>query len=321
MKKNKFKIIAVLLAIVCFNTAIAQDDLLSGLEEKNPKQYINNAFKSSRVINGHSMEFIGKGVLDTRILHRFGLINSGFTNLYGLDQANMRIGFDYGLTEDLTIGIGRSNVGKEYDGFIKYRVVHQSVGGKHHSPVSVVLVTGMTLNSTPWADPGRKNYFTSRLGFYNQIIVGRKFTESFSWQISPTHVHLNLVPTQFDLNDVFAVGTGARIKISRRTAFVVDYHYILKDFSKNLFFEDEDEDDNNGPLQIDNYVNPLSVGFDIETGGHVFQLHFSNSTGMNEKAFITNTSNKWGKGEIRFGFNLSRVFTVSKKKELHTTKN
>jgi len=324
MKKYKIKIAALLFSIVGFNSAFAQDDLLSGLEEKNPKEYINNAFKSSRVINGHSMEFIGKGVLDTRILHRFGLINSGFNNLYGLDQANMRIGFDYGLGKDLTIGIGRSNVGKEYDGFIKYRVVHQSVGGKHHSPVSVVLITGMTLNSTPWANPDRKNYFSSRLGFYNQIIVGRKFTEAFTLQVSPTHVHLNLVPTNADLNDVFAVGTGARIKISRRTAFVVDYHYILKDFSKNLFLGDDDDDDNNavsGNLQIDKYVNPLSVGFDIETGGHVFQLHFSNSTGMNEKAFITNTSNKWGKGEIRFGFNLSRVFTVYQKKELHTTKN
>jgi len=320
MKKYKIKIAALLFSMVCFYSAFAQDDLLSGLEDKNPKQYINNAFKSSRVINGHSMEFIGKGVLDTRILHRFGLINSGFNNLYGLDQANMRLGFDYGLTDNLTIGIGRSNVGKEYDGFIKYRVVHQSVGGKHHSPVSVVLVTGMTLNSTPWVDPTRTNFFSSRLAYYNQVIIGRKFTEAFSWQISPTHVHLNIVPTQFDINDVFAVGTGARIKISRRTAFVVDYHYILKDLSKNLFFESED-DNNNGPLQIDNYVNPLSVGFDIETGGHVFQLHFSNSTGMNEKAFITNTTNKWGKGEIRFGFNLSRVFTVSKKKELHTSKN
>jgi hypothetical protein len=321
MRKNTLKFTALLFSIISFNTVFAQDDLLSGLEDKNPKQYVNNAFKSSRVINGHSMEFIGKGVLDTRILHRFGLINSGYTNFYGLDQANMRLGFDYGVTEDLTVGIGRSNVGKEYDGFIKYRVVHQSVGGKHHSPVSVVLVTGMTLNSTPWANPDRTNYFSSRLAYYNQVIIGRKFTEAFSWQISPTHVHLNIVPTQYDLNDVFAVGTGARIKISKRTAFVVDYHYVLKNLSKNLFFGGDDDNSYSGPLQIDNYVNPLSVGFDIETGGHVFQLHFSNSTGMNEKAFITNTSNKWGKGEIRFGFNLSRVFTVSKKKELHTSKN
>jgi hypothetical protein len=214
MKKNTLTITALLFSIISFNTVFAQDDLLSGLEDKNPKQYVNNAFKSSRVINGHSMEFIGKGVLDTRILHRFGLINSGITNFYGLDQANMRLGFDYGVTEDLTVGIGRSNVGKEYDGFIKYRVVHQSIGGKHPSPVSVVLVTGMTLNSTPWADPAKSNYFSSRLGFYNQVIVGRKFTEAFSWQISPTHVHLNLVPTQFDINDVFAIGTGARMKIS-----------------------------------------------------------------------------------------------------------
>jgi len=294
------------------------DDLLSLVEKKDEKkkEYVVNAFKSSRVINGHSMEFIGKGVLDTRILHRFGLINSGFNNMFGLDQANMRLGFDYGLTRDLTIGIGRSNVGKEWDGFIKYRLIHQSVGGKHNSPVSVVLVTGMTLSTTPWADPNRNNYFSSRLGFYNQIIIGRKFTEHFRWQVSPTHVHLNLVPLQTDLNDIFAIGTGARLKLSKRVAFVVDYHYILKNFNPGFFFDDDDDDDDNQSdvkPQVASFVNPLSVGFDIETGGHVFQLHFSNATGMNEKAFITNTTNRWGKGEIRFGFNLSRVFTVRKK--------
>lgn len=312
-----------ILTINSGNFLFAQDDLLALVEDKNEKkkEYVINAFKSSRVINGHSMEFIGKGVLDTRILHRFGLLKSGATNFFGLDQANMRIGLDYGVTKDLTVGIGRSNVGKELDGFIKYRIIHQSKGGKRNSPVSVVLITGMTMNTTPWADPTRKNFFSSRLAYYNQVIIGRKFSESFSWQISPTHVHLNIVPKSTDVNDVFAVGTGARLKLSKRMAFVVDYHYILKDFSQNLFHfghgdDGDDDDDDNTPntkSQVYNYVNPLSIGFDIETGGHVFQLHFSNSTGMNEKAFITNTSNKWGKGEVRFGFNLSRVFTVVKK--------
>ncbi len=287
------------------------DDLLSMVDKgEKPKELIKNAFKSSRVINGHSMEFIGKGVLDVRILHRFGTIND-VKNLFGLDQASMRFGFDYGITNDLTVGVGRSTLGKEWDGFIKYRPLQQSVGGKHPSPVSVVLISGMTISTMPWTYPNRKNYLTSKMGFYNQVIIGRKFSENFSWQISPTHVHINLVDNATDAHDIFAIGTGARLKLSKRVAFVADYHYILKDVSTNLFRGKEGEDD--VKTQVQNYINPLSIGFDIETGGHVFQLHFSNATGMNEKAFITNTTNKWGKGEIRFGFNLSRVFTVAKK--------
>jgi hypothetical protein len=291
------------------------EDLLDLVVDQNerPRVLVNNAFKSSRVINGHSIEFIGKGVLDTRILHRFGLLNSGINNLYGLDQANMRFGFDYGLTKDLTVGFGRSNVNKEWDGFIKYRPLQQSSGGRFASPISVVLVSGITLSTTPWANPDRKNYFSSRLGFYNQLILGRKFSEAFSLQLSPTHVHLNLVEKTTDVNDIFAVGMGARLKLTKRIAFVVDYHYILKDMNLRMFQDSEIEDEDDVPTQVENYLNPLSVGFDIETGGHVFQLHFSNATGMNEKAFITNTTNNWGKAEVRFGFNLSRVFTVAKK--------
>ena len=275
----------------------AQDDLLSLVEskgDKKKKEYISNAFKSSRVVNGHSMEFIGKGVMDVRILHRFGLANSGFNNLFGLDQANMRFGFDYGLGKSLTTGIGRSNVGKEWDAFIKYRPIWQARGGRWASPVSVVLVSGITYTTMPWADPARKNFTTSRMAFYNEIIIGRKVNDKISLQLAPTFVHRNLVALATDANNVYALGIGGRIKISKRTAFVVDYHYVAKGLDKTI------------------YKDPLSIGFDIETGGHVFQLHFSNATGMNEKAFITNTTNSWGKAEVRFGFNLSRVFTVEK---------
>lgn len=297
-------------------TTFAQDDLLSLIEseEIKKKDFAINAFKSSRVINGHSMEFIGKGVLEVRILHRFGLIKSGINNLFGLDQANMRIGFDYGVSKNLTVGIGRSNVGKEWDGFVKYRVAHQSKGDKFNSPVSVILIAGMTFSTMPFLEAGNPGNFTSnKMAYYNQIIIGRKFSERISFQVSPTHVHLNVVPKVTDVNDIFAIGTGARLKLSKRLAFVIDYHYILKDLSTNLLPPNEREDDIPIKSQVHQYVNPLSVGIDIETGGHVFQLHFSNSTGMNEKAFITNTTNKWGKAEFRFGFNLSRVFTIAKK--------
>ena len=298
MTTKKFKVLFFLFGLGFSTSLFAQDDLLSGMEDKNAKQYISNAFKSSRVINGHSMEFIGKGVLDTRILHRFGYVNSGFENLFGLDQASMRFGFDYGVSKDLTVGIGRSTFDKEWDGFIKYRPLQQSTGGKNPSPVSVVLITGITCISKKWEDPTRTNFFSSRLGYYNEVIVGRKFNENFSMQIAPTHVHLNIVDSANYTNDLFAVGFGARYKLSKRTAFVVDYHYLLK-IGKNQ-------------TQFELMKNPLAIGFDIETGGHVFQLHFSNSNGMNEKAFITNTTHSWGKGEVSFGFNLSRVFTVKK---------
>jgi hypothetical protein len=159
-----------------------------------------------------------------------------------------------------------------------------------------VIVTGATVTGTPWTDLTRKNYFSNRIAYYNEVIIGRKFSEKFSLQLTPTFVHRNYMELSSTPNDVYALGIGARYKISKRTAFVVDYHYVVKGQDKTI------------------YKDPLSIGFDIETGGHVFQLHFSNSTGMNEKAFITNTTNTWGKGEIRFGFNLSRVFTVSKSK-------
>lgn len=286
------------LILLLSNTSIlfAQDDLLSLIDKKDDKkkkEYVTNAFKSTRVVNGHSMEFLGKGVMDVRILHRFGPVNSGINNLFGLDQANMRFGFDYGVGKNLMVGFGRSNVNKEWDGFIKFRPIWQSRYGSWPSPVSVVLITGGTYTTMPWADPSLKNFTTSRMAFYNEVIVGRKFSEKFSFQVSPTFVHRNLVQLASESNNVYALGIGTRFKLSKRTAFVVDYHYIIKGLDKTI------------------YQDPLSIGFDIETGGHVFQLHFSNATGMNEKAFITNTTNKWAKAEIRFGFNLSRVFTIS----------
>ena len=293
MKKLSCLIILILVSVISLGQ---DDDLLKLIEPDKPsREYVLHAFKSSRVINGHSMEMIAKGNLDFRILHRFGLINTGAKNFFGLDQANMRMGFDYGVTNNLTIGIGRSNVNKEFDGFVKFRPIRQSTGLKS-SPVSVVLVAGATLTTLPFTDPSRDNYFSSRMAFYGEVIVGRKFSEKFSMQVSPMVVHRNLVPLASDENDAFVVGIGARFKLSRRVALVADYHQILSG------------------IDTDVYQNPLSIGFDIETGGHVFQLHFSNSQGMNEKAFITNTTEKWGKGDIRFGFNLSRMFVLKKKK-------
>jgi len=270
----------------------AQDtSLLDGVEKQSSsKEFVTNAFKSSRVINGHSMEFIGKGVLDFRILHRFGRANVGVSEWFGLDQASMRMGFDYGLGKNLTIGIGRCTFKKEVDGFLKLRLVSQKTNG---TPFSVIVVTGMSVYTFKNTDPLHDVTFSSRAGYYYQSIIGRKFSRKFSLQLSPTIVHRNEVEAG-DVNDTYAIGIGSRFKLSKRTALVVDYFPVL-----------------NRPSSSDTR-NSLSLGFDIETGGHVFQLHFSNSTGMNERAFITDTHDSWGKGEVRFGFNLSRVFTVKR---------
>lgn len=291
-----------LLLFTCFlsKSLFAQTDnsLLDQLPQSNLKQknYITNAFKSSRVINNQSIEMIGKGVLDLRILHRFGTLNSGAKNLFGLDQASFRLGFDYGLEKNITVGIGRSTFQKELDGLIKWRIAQQSTGYRA-SPVSVVWVSGITVNTTPVPSGEKSGTITQRSGYYNEIIVGRKFNEVFSFQINPLFVHRNkITPSSTDdKNDVYALGAGFRIKLSKRIAFVTDYDYVLSGLDKGI------------------YENPLAVGFDIETGGHVFQLHFSNTVGMNENAFLTHTTNKWSKGDINFGFNLSRVFSVRKK--------
>jgi hypothetical protein len=297
MKQSIYVLLTALLLSAGAKLQAQDEDLLKlvGGDEKPKKERIKYAFKSPRVINGHSIEFLNPGTMDFRILHRFGQLNKGYENFFGLDQASMRMGFDFGILHNLMAGIGRSTYKKELDGFIKYAPMRQSTG-PWSSPVTVALVAGMTLDGLPWADPDRKNFYTSRLAYYFQAIIGRKFSESFSLQLSPTMVHKNIVPLETDPNNIYALGVGGRLKLSKRIALTWDYSHVLIGMPDS------------------GYYHPLSIGFDIETGGHVFQLHFSNSTGMNERAFITETTNQWGKGEIRFGFNLSRVFQIRKKK-------
>jgi hypothetical protein len=291
------RIVSTSLFLFCalFSFSQEEDLLKSVATDSLQKAYVTSAFKSSRVINGHSMEFIGKGVLDFRILHRFGPVNQGIKELFGLDNASMRMGFDYGLGKNLTIGIGRTTLKKELDGFLKFRPVHQATG-PGGSPVSLIFVAGMSIITQENNDPAKDVSFKSRLGYYYQAIVGRKFNQRFTLQLSPTVVHRNEVLLN-DENDTYALGLGSRFKLSKRVALVVDYFYVF-----------------NGLPKEQNY-NPLSVGIDIETGGHVFQLHFSNASGMNERAFVTETFNDWGRGDIQFGFNLSRLFTIGNRKK------
>lgn len=299
MKKYHYILMVICAFCMQANHLLAQDDDLLKLvgEDKPKKEFVKYAFKSPRVINGHSMEFLAPGTMDFRILHRFGLMNQGADNLFGLDQASMRIGFDFGVTRNLMFGFGRSTFKKELDGYIKFAPLMQSTG-THSFPFTLALVGGMTMNTMKWADPTAKNYFSTRLAYYVQGIIGRKFSEGFTLQVSPTVVHNNMVPLSSQPNDIQAVGFGGRAKVSKRMAITWDYFYVINGIEKGVNF------------------HPLSVGVDIETGGHVFQLHVSNAAGMNERAFITETTNDWSKGEVRLGFNLSRVFQIKKPKRL-----
>lgn len=290
--------LGIVLIIGTSQPLLAQDeDLLKLLgEEKPKKERIKYAFKSPRVINGHSMEFLNPGTMDFRILHRFGQLDKGYKNFFGLDQASMRMGFDFGILQNLMVGIGRSTYKKEVDAFLKYAPIRQSTG-PWSSPVTLAFVSGITMDGLDWADPTRQNFFTSRLGFYFEAIIGRKFSEAFTLQIVPTMVHQNLVALETDPNNIYALGIGGRLKLSQRVAFTWDYSHVLVGMPDS------------------GYYHPLSVGFDIETGGHVFQLQFTNSTGMTEKTFITETTGDFFKGDIHFGFNLSRVFTIKNKRK------
>jgi hypothetical protein len=289
----------VILKIMIFSmNVLAQDeDLLKlvGDHDKPKKEHVDYAFKSSRVIMSHSMEIIRPGIMDMRILHRFGNVNKGAYEFFGLDNATMRMGFDFGITRNLMIGVGRSTNKKELDGFIKYRFIHQAKG-PGSLPFSLLVVGGSSLTLLKFADTSRKNFFSSRIAYYGQAIIGRKFSEGFSLQFMPTVVHRNMVPTFQDPSDLIALGIGTRLKLSRRISLNVDYYYRLN------------------PNATGGSQNPLSIGFDIETGGHVFQVHFTNAVGMNEKVFLLETTNRWSKGDIQFGFNISRSFQVKKKK-------
>lgn len=291
------KIIAILLTALFagIGNTYAQG-ILDMMEDDAPKtEYAYATFKATRVIMGHSVENTAAGELNFLIEHNFGRVNLGPYEFFGLDQANMRLGLDYGINDWLNAGIGRSSYEKTYDGFVKARILRQSTGDKK-MPVTVSIFSNLMLNSLKWQDTSRTNYFSSRLSYTTQLLIARKFSNAFSLQLMPTYIHKNLVPRNIDQNDIFALGVGTRIKLTQRTSLTGEYYYLL-------------------PGQTaDDYQNCLSIGVDLETGGHVFQLRVSNAQPMFERGFITETSGKWSKGDIYFGFTINRVFTIVKPK-------
>lgn len=290
---NKFKIILIIgLVSPFFLQAQDIDDLLEEATGSST-EYAYATFKATRIVSGHSIEQMPEGQLDFRISHRFGRLNSGSYELWGLDQANIHFGLDYGIKDWLMVGIGRGTYEKTYDGLLKFSLLRQSKGDRT-MPVSVSYLTTAAINTLKWQKEGELPFW-DRMSYVHQLLVARKFNERFSLEINPTFVHRNLVATELDPNDILAVGVGGRFKLSNRVSVNAEYYYVippLNDFRSTETF------------------NPLSIGFDIETGGHVFQLHFTNSIAMIEKGFIGETTGDWTNGDIHFGFNISRVFTL-----------
>ncbi len=287
-----------LLSAVSFLTicSVQGQDLEKLLDEStdNDVNYVSATFKSTRIASGHSIERMPEGQLDVRISHRFGQINSGAYNFWGLDQANIHISVEYGITNWVMVGVGRGTYEKTYDGFTKFSILRQSTG-KRKMPVSLSYFSSIAINSLKWEVPNTTLPFWDRTSFVHQLLVARKFNESFSLELNPTFVHRNMVATELDPNDLFSLGVGARMKLSKRISINVEYYYVLppmNDFRSQKTYD------------------PLSIGLDIETGGHVFQLFFSNSLAMIEKGFIGETTGNWGDGGIHFGFNISRVFAL-----------
>ncbi len=295
---NKFLLLLAITGTLFISTAKGQDELLSMIEqnEKPAIDYTAATFKTSRIVIGQSIELPPKGNLLFLITHHFGAINSGYENLYGLKQASIRLGLEYGLTSWFGFGAGLNTDKNTWDGFVKFKVLRQSKGARK-MPVTLDLFANTAVYTTKWTDPTRTNYFSSRVSYACQVMIARKFGNSLSLQITPSYVHKNMVPTSADHNDIFTLGAGGRVKVSQRVSINAEYHYLFK-----------------GQVVSTKAYSSLSLGVDIETGGHVFQIFLTNSYGEYEQTFLTDTRGKWSNGDIFLGFNISRMFTVVKPK-------
>ena len=272
------------------------DILLDDALDKN-KVLETATFKSSRILNGHSVELMPKYGLDLRIAHRFAELNTSDNNFLGFDEASTYFGLYYGITDWLNIGIARATYNQTNYGFLKCAVLRQSSGARD-IPVSVVLNAFISHTSKSFPDKVRDNDFVSRFDYAYQVLIGRKFSDRISFQISPTLVHRNLVETKEEPNDLYAIGFGGRYLITRRIAFNAEYYWLINDVPRYGF----------------SFYDPVAVGFDIQLGSHVFQLMLTNAAAMTENKFLGETSSDFFTGDIRFGFNISQVFSLGKTK-------
>lgn len=298
----------LVLALIIYSTAVyAQEDLLAKLESEEEKstekEIIKHTWKSPYLINAHTTETERKGVLDFRIAHRFGNLagnSGGVHSLFGLDQAsNIRFSFDYGFTDDFTVGLGRSKTKEHIDFLLKYKLFKQKKNGL---PFSLIALSNIAY--TPKKDPNNYIFKTAhRFFFANQLVLGSKVTDYFSGLINVTHLHKNLVVQKTDEslprdnNDLFALGVGARCKLTRKLAIVGEYNHTFGEFR-------------NRNSENFKYYHPLSLGIELETGGHVFHINLSNSAGLINQDLIDTGVDSWIDGDIKLGFTISRFFAI-----------
>lgn len=290
MKKLVF--LLLLLPIV----AIAQDDdLLNELEQEVPdeQQPITSVFKGIKIVNFESTKLVGEKQLQFIISHRFGDLSDGIDNFIGLDDATARIQFVYGVTDWLNVGISRSGFNKTYDAAVKYRFLRQTEG---KSPVTLVGYHLFNINTELDSDLLPELTFSDRLGYAHQLLVSRKFNDWLSLQLIPTYFHDNTVREEGQDNSQFALGIGGRFKFTKRLAFIGDYGIHLNRVSGSDF------------------NNSLALGIEIETGGHVFQLHVSNARAIFANGFLGQARGDFGDGNVFLGFNISRAFSLGSKK-------
>lgn len=290
-------------------TGHAQDSLDSLMSTQKAAagpqhEWATGTFKGTRIINLQSVEKTAPGSLQFLIQHRFGAVNGGGYEFFGLDQATLRLGLEYGVNRALALGIGRSTVDKNYDAYAKATLLRQGRGAGAF-PLSLVYFGSVVLRGSKDV-AGEKHASGHRLTYTHQLLIARKLSERLSLELAPTFIHRNEAVYAADANNLFAVGAGARLKLTRRTSFNIEYIARIPPANSA------------SPSYTNNY-NSFSIGFDIETGGHVFQLHLTNSLQMVEKGFITETSESWGNGGIHLGFNIARDFVLKHRAKTKNT--
>lgn len=284
---------------------LGQDDLLNMLNQVDAKKitYTQATFKGSRFINGQTVETIAKKHINFWISHRFGALNSGFMdNFLGLDEAKIRLGLEYGLSDVWLVGMGRSTIEKTYDFYSKYKVLRQS----NQMPVTLTVYGSLATNTMPTGyilpsgNVMRYENNLQRQTYMGQILIARKFTDKLSLQIMPTILYNNKVESVYFDNNLYSLGFGGRYKLNNRLSLSAEYYKNIVNTQNFL----------KTSRTVYPYQDSFSIGFDIETGGHVFQLHFTNSKGMIEKHFISQTTGTWANTDIFYGFNLARTFSL-----------
>ena len=284
-------ILAVAVVFASISTINAQDDLLAELNEetKNQKQFELPAFKAMQIGNLQSTKIADKGDLYLIVAHRFGTVEKGIEDFFGLDNANTKIQLTYGLWQGVHASLSRDSFEKTYSASAKVRLAQQSTS----FPVNLVAYASADMNTELDADIYPALKFEDRMSYTTQLLASRRFSKSFSFQLAPTYVRNNLQDlnaTAGRTHDQFLMGLGGRLKVSKRMSINVDYAYNFSRDEKSI------------------YKDPLTIGLDIETGGHVFQLLFTNARASNDSGFLTKAQGDWGASEISFGFNVVRVF-------------